>query len=232
MEYPTDEHNPQVVFAWKAPLRAYKKRGKKVLRFYLALATLLSLITIFFGDNILLIPIWAVLFLFYTLTITPPPDVENKITTFGIQTAGIDIRWDSLSHFYFTKRFNFDILTVVSHAPYYFHSYMVIPNEEIRTQLTKLLSQHLIYQEKPARTFTDKMIDWLSRLIPDDDEEHNETSTTVIPSSLERELKREESRIFNPEYQPEIKQPEPEASPSAQTQIPESLLRRVSDSSV
>src|SRR3989338_4341121 len=111
--------NPQTVFAWKAPLRPYKKRSRLVLRFYLAVTLLLSLIVFFFGDKILLIPIWAVLFLFYVLTITPPPEVENKISKFGLETAGVTLRWEALSHFYFTKRFNFDILTIVSHGPYY-----------------------------------------------------------------------------------------------------------------
>ncbi|MGB9883678.1 MAG: hypothetical protein ACPLRN_04185, partial [Microgenomates group bacterium] len=64
------ENNPQVVFSWKAPLRPYKKKSALILRFYIAIALLLSLIFFFFGDKILLIPVWAILFLFYVLTIT------------------------------------------------------------------------------------------------------------------------------------------------------------------
>ena len=72
-----DEHtgesgNSQRLFSWKAPLRAYKKRSKNILGFYLALSLLISLIVFFFGDRILLIPILTLLFLFYVLTITPP----------------------------------------------------------------------------------------------------------------------------------------------------------------
>jgi hypothetical protein len=165
-----NEQNPQVIFTWKAPMRPYKKRGKNVLRFYLALALLLSLIVFFFGDRILLIPIWAVLFLFYTLTITPPPEVENKITKFGIETAGITLRWEVLSHFYFSKRFDFDILTLVSHGPYFFHSYLVVPNTDIKNKVMVILTEHLVYQDKPQKTFTDKAVDWLSHLLPDDEE--------------------------------------------------------------
>lgn len=165
------EQNPQVVFLWKSPLRAYKKRSKNILRFYLALALLLSLVVFFFGDKILLVPIWAVLFLFYTLTITPPPEVENRITKFGIETAGITLRWEALSHFYFTQRFNFDILTIVGKGPYYFHVYMVIPMPEIKQKIMMILSEHLIYQDKPQRTFTDRLTDWFSHLLPDDEEE-------------------------------------------------------------
>lgn len=168
--------NPQVVFSWKAPLRPYKKRSRLVLRFYLAVALLLSLIVFFFGDKILLIPIWAVLFLFYVLTITPPPEVENKITKFGLETAGATLRWETLSHFYFTRRFGFYVLTVISHAPYFYRAYLVVPSDEIKKSLTLILSEHLIYQDRPQRGLTDKMVDWFAKLIPDEDEE-----STVVP---------------------------------------------------
>lgn len=170
------EQNPQILFAWKAPLRPYKKKGKNVLRFYLALALLLSLIIFFFGDKILLIPIWAVLFLFYTLTVTPSPEVENKITKFGIETAGITLRWEALSHFYFTRRLDFVMLTIVSHGPYYLHSYLIIPDQEIKNKVMMFLSEHLIYQDKPNKTITDKMAEWLAHLLPDDEEESTPTS--------------------------------------------------------
>lgn len=180
--------NPQTIYLWKAPLRAYKKRGKNVLRFYIALALLLSLIVFFFGDLILLIPIWALLFLFYVLTITPPPEIENKITRFGIDTAGVTIRWETLSHFYLTKRFNYDVLTMVGQAPYFFHAYLIVPDDEVKKQVTAILSEHILYQEKPQRTMTDKMIDWLSHLIPDDEEEEKgekpSFAQTQTPASL------------------------------------------------
>lgn len=167
--------NPQVVYLWKAPLRAYKKRSKKVLRFYVAVALLLTIIMFFLGDRILIIPIWSILFLFYVLTITPPPQIENKITKFGIETAGITLRWEVLSHFYFTNRFGFTILTTVTHAPYNLHSYMVIPSDTIKRQVMRILAEHIVYKDKPTLTLTDRMIHWLSYLIPEDDEEETQT---------------------------------------------------------
>lgn len=162
--------NPQVIFMWRAPLRPYKKKRGQILRFYLALALLISLIVFFFGDRILLVPIWAIIFLFYVLTITPPPEVDNKINVFGIETAGITLRWEMLSYFYFTKRFGFDVLTIVSHAPYFYHAYLVVPDEAVKIRTIKLLSEHLIYQEKPRKNITDRMIDWMSALLPDDED--------------------------------------------------------------
>lgn len=157
--------NSQTIFSWKAPLRPYVERGKNVLRFYVAVALLVSLIVFFLGDKILLIPIWTLLFLFYALTITPPPEVENKITQFGINTAGATLRFEALDYFYFTKRFDYTVLVVVSHPPIYHHSYLVVPDEETKKKIIPLLSSHIIYQEIPKKTFVDRAVDWLSNFV-------------------------------------------------------------------
>lgn len=162
--------NPQLLFSWKAPLRAYKRRSNSILRFYVALALLLSLIVFFFGDKVLLVPILTLLFLFYVLTITPPPEIENIITVFGIETAGVTLRWEFLSHFYYTKKFHFDVLTLVSNAPYYYHAYLIVPDEETKKSISTILSKHVMYVEKPQRSFTDKAVDWLSNLMPEDED--------------------------------------------------------------
>lgn len=165
------QKNPQEIYTWKAPLRAYKQRGKNILRFYLALALVLSLIVFFFGDRILLIPIWALVFLFYVYTITPPPEVENRLMKFGVESSGVAMKWEDLSHFYFIKRFGYDIVTIIPQLPYYSRLYFVLPSKDIKSKVTDVLSQHLIYLDKPRRAVTDKMIDILSHLVPDDEEE-------------------------------------------------------------
>lgn len=179
------EINPQIIFSWKAPLRPYKKRSRKITRFYLALAFLLSVIVFFFGDKVLLLPIWAVLFMFYVLTITPPPDVENRITHFGIESAGVTLRWEALSHFYFKKKFNFYVLTIVSQPPYFYHMFLVVPDEETKNKLINLLSQYLIYQQKPQKSFTEKLVDFFIGLMPDDEEE-TKKKTNPLPSTTDQ----------------------------------------------
>lgn len=178
--------NPQVKFSWKAPLRPYKKQSSLILRFYLAVAFLLSLIVFFFGDKVLIIPIWALVFIFYVLTITPPPDVENRVTTFGIEAAGVTLRWEMLSYFYFGKRFGFYTLTVVSQSPYFYHLYLVVPSEDLKKKLISILSTHLLYQETPRKTITDKMLDWVSILVPDEEEISKEEDLRAVSERLKR----------------------------------------------
>ncbi len=180
--------NPQLIYSWKAPLRAYKKRSAGVLRFYIAVSLLLSLIVFFFGDKILVLPIWAVMFLFYVLTITPPPEVENKITKFGIETAGNTFRWDFLSHFYFIKKFDYYVLVMVSVSPFHYHLYLVLKEEENLSDLIKILSEHLIYQEQPQKTFTDRATEWLTKLMPDPTPSPLEEKKVSLEKAMESPL--------------------------------------------
>jgi hypothetical protein len=161
--------NPQIVFSWKAPARAYKVKSQGVMRFYFALGLLLCLIAFFLGEKILVLPIGAVLFLVYVLTITPPPIIENKITKFGIETSGNTYRWEYLSHFYFSRRFDYEQIVVVSHAPYSQHIYLVIKEPHEKEQVLKLLSEHIIYIEEPHKSFADRLTDLLMKLMPSED---------------------------------------------------------------
>lgn len=175
--------NPQIVFSWKAPLRPYMNRSPQIIRFYLAIALLISLIIFFFGDRILLIPLWALLFLFYVFTVTPPPEIEHKISQFGIETAQMTFRWENLDHFFFTRRLGYDILVLVTVGPWPYYAYLVLPSEEIKDKVTLLLSEQVVYMEEPRRNFTDKATEWLLRLVPDEKRNHTPLKENHLTSS-------------------------------------------------
>ena len=86
----------------------------------------------------------------------------------------------------FGKRFGFYTLTVVSQSPYFYHLYLVVPTEEMKKKLIAILSSHLLYQETPQKTITDKMLDWVSVLIPDEEEISKETDLQVVSERLRR----------------------------------------------
>ncbi len=140
------------------------------MRFYLALTLLISLIVFFFGDRILLLPLWTLLFIFYVFTVTPPTEVTHKISPFGLETAGTTLRWEDLDHFYFFKRFGYEVLVLATHPPFPYYSYLVVPNEEVKKKVFSLLSEHIIYMEEPRNTFTDRVIGWFTTLIPNEEE--------------------------------------------------------------
>ncbi len=163
-----DESSDQVLFSWTAPLRPFKKRSGGLLRFFLALALLVSAMVFFFGDMVTLLPIWALLFLFYVFAITPPPQVESRLTRFGVESAGILIRWDILSHYYFINRLGYDILVLVTQGPYFGHRYLVVPSNEVKQSIIDVVGKRLMFLSKPPRTLTDRLIEVFSRLVPED----------------------------------------------------------------
>lgn len=173
----TPPSNPQILYSWVAPLRAYKKKPIGVLRFYFAVAVLLTIIVVFLKEYMLTIPIWSTIFLIYALTITPPHDTEHTITKFGLHTGAKTYHWDTLSHFYFIKKFDYYLLVVFTNQAFSHPLYMVIPNETIRHDVLHLLAEHLVYQESPEKTFSDKMAEWLTSLMP---EEENQTPASTL----------------------------------------------------
>ncbi|MFO0703440.1 MAG: hypothetical protein U0525_01820 [Patescibacteria group bacterium] len=173
------EHD-QTLLAWKAPLRPFKKRSPVVMRFFLAIALLLTAIVFFFGDMVTVLPIWAVLFLFYIFAITPPPIIENRITKFGVETsAGFMVRWDALSHYYFQERFGYTVCVLVTHGPYYAHTYIVVPDEQTKATLAGILSQHLMFVTKPPVTLTDKLIGIFSKIVPEESQREEGQAATA-----------------------------------------------------
>jgi len=165
--------NPQIILSWKAPLRPYKKRLGSILRFYLAVALLFSLIVFFIGDKILLIPTWAILFLFYILTVTPPPIINNAVTSFGVETGGITIKWEFFSYFYLSSRFGYKMLTLVGHPPYNAHVYLVLPNDEKENNLINIFAEKVVYRQKPADGFVEKTTNFFLSLVPNDNEKED-----------------------------------------------------------
>lgn len=174
----TTTENPQIKYAWDAPLRPYIKRSSEVIRFYIAVTFLISIIVVLLGDPILLIPAWALLFIFYIFTVTPPQTVTNRVTQFGIDAAGTSYPWESLSYFYFTERFGYTVLVIVTNPPEFHHLYLVVPNNGAKNELIKLLSVHIVYREHPVQTITDRLVGWFSKLVPREDQTKQQSAST------------------------------------------------------
>lgn len=158
----------QTLYSWEAPTRVYKKRSIAIMRFYLVISILISIILLFFGDKILVITVLGLFFLFYVLTTTTPDNTNHSVTKFGLELYGIHHSWDRLSRFYFVKRFEYDVLVVVGDDPYYEHAYAVIPTDKVKRDIIILLSRYLRYQKRPELTLTDKLVSYFSKIIPQD----------------------------------------------------------------
>lgn len=160
------QENPQLLYEWSAPARAYKKNTGGILRFYIAVALLLAIIVFLWGDRFLLLPIFAVLFIFYVLTTTPPKEVQYKLTKFGVFIGDTFYKWEDLTHFSITKQFDMPQVVLTAHIPFEFHTRLTVVDETSLSQLVAILSEHLIYQEKTQNSISEKLLEYFSKLMP------------------------------------------------------------------
>lgn len=166
---PISTDNPQIIYSWEAPVRAYKRKPAGVMRFYAAIAILLSFIVFFFKEYILVIPIWSVMFLGYVLTITPPHIIRHDITKFGVRFANRTYLWQELSHFYFVRKFDYILLVLFDHNPYHAPLYVVLPDKATYSKVFEILLEHIVYVEEPEKSLTDRLAEWLTTLMPEEE---------------------------------------------------------------
>ncbi len=162
--------NPQVIYTWDAPLRAYRKKSKGVMRFYIALALLLSILILLIGDRILVLPVWASLFIFYVLTVTPPPIINYTITRFGLMVGKDIYQWEDLAFFYVTKKLDYYSIAVVTHRIYPSTLYFTVTSAEQKKRVIEILSEHLVFQEHSSTSGTDKILQFFSNLMPQEED--------------------------------------------------------------
>lgn len=153
------------LFAWRAPVRPFKKRDSQFFTTVGAIAILVGLIFFFLEGFLPVAVIAALYFLLYVLSTIPPEEVEHKLTNKALYFAGKKYFWDELTRFWFADRFGSfgtELLVVeVVRAPWRLE--MVIHSQD-KEKLRKELEERLPYEEA-APNFLDKAASWLSRRI-------------------------------------------------------------------
>ncbi len=154
----------ETLFSWKAPARPFKKRAKEYFTTIWAFAFLLILIAIFAKEWLLIAVVIAFVFANYVLSTVSPEEVENSITTRGVDTGGKHYPWDKLGKFWFTQKWEGRILNieVKSGFPRRLILLLAQPEEE---RVKKTLESYLVHEEQ-EKTWMDKAGEWLSKNIP------------------------------------------------------------------
>lgn len=161
----TKEKTPEmrVLLSWKAPSRVAVRHGRD---WYVTLATvtfLVVLILIFLHMFIEIAVVFSLIFLAYILLTVPPEEIENRITTQGITTAGRTFIWEELRSFWMVDKNSYKVLTVETRFPYPRQVFVVLGTEIKQEDVIYSLTPYLSYREVPEVSFIDKMADWLSR---------------------------------------------------------------------
>jgi hypothetical protein len=148
---------------WTAPARPFKRRDRQFYVTTFAIAGIVSLVLFLAEGAMPVILIISLVFLYYVLSTVEPDNIEYKVTTKGIKIAGRLTEWQALTRFWFTKRFDNELLIVGSQMVPGRIEMVISP--EVKDDLKKEISAHIPYEEVPASGL-DRVTSWVSTKLP------------------------------------------------------------------
>lgn len=152
------------LISWSAPARPFKRRNRQFYVTIIAIGAIVGLILFLVEGFLPVILIVSIIFLFYILSTVEPENIEYKITSLGIKIADTPrVDWDLTRRFWFTRRFDNDILVIETVVFPGRLELVVKPEskEEIKSSLTKYIQ----FEEAPASNL-DRAANWIGERLP------------------------------------------------------------------
>lgn len=126
---------------------------------------LFSLLFLFLNDKIIIFGVWAILFAAYVWMKTPPVEVENKITNFGVYWYGNIIVFPQINAFSVEDSNSAHLLKLYITPTGMSHLTLVLPNDtNERNRITSYLHERLPYLDNPPRSGLENIGKGLSKL--------------------------------------------------------------------
>lgn len=148
---------------WSSPARPFKRRDRKFYVTVIAIAGLVCLILFLAEGWMPVVLLVSLVFLFYVMNTVEPEAVEYKITTRGISMAGKKVDWAYLGRFWFSNRFDHELL-IIETANFPGRMEFVVTAEN-KGEIKKALSSYLSEEEIPPSAL-DKAASWFSKKLP------------------------------------------------------------------
>jgi hypothetical protein len=151
------------LFTWKAQARPFKRRNREFWITVIAIAAISGLILFFVEGFMPVILIISVVFLYYVLNTVEPGFIEYKITSRGIKIADKRTGWDTLTRYWFTCRFDNELL--VFEALSLPGRVELVINPKDKKAIKKALSDYINEEEAPPSDL-DRAANWFSKKLP------------------------------------------------------------------
>ncbi|MCJ7805253.1 hypothetical protein MUP46_01245 [Patescibacteria group bacterium] len=162
-ESATKMEQEKELLSWSAPARPFKKRSKEFYITLIAMAAVVSLILFLVEGWMPVILIISLIFLFYIMNTVEPETIEYKVTNKGIRVAGRTTTWDLMKRFWFSRRFDSDMLII--ETVYLPGRMELVLDQSKKDELKKTLSKYLVEEEAPP-SFLDRSANWFAKRLP------------------------------------------------------------------
>jgi len=157
------QDNKQVFYSWSSYSRCYENRPRSFFKLIVVLGFCFSFLAYFFGDPLLIVVVWALVFVAWVSSVVPPPLVDHKITKFGLQINSLFLPTKSLSAFTVLKKRNCYLLRLFVSAPES-EIFVVLPeNEELRKKILDHLQNEIPFIEKVPKNEIERFGEFLEK---------------------------------------------------------------------
>ena len=156
---------PKTLLSWSAPGRPYRKRGKQFFATATLLVVLVEIILFLFSQYLLMLVVFSLLFLSFSLAIVPPRNFHYRISTEGVTVEDHSYLWQELYDFYFKRRDTVDVLIIRTRA--IFPGELSITLESVdQNHVRQIMLPYLPYREVIKPTFVEKSANWMVKTFP------------------------------------------------------------------
>lgn len=155
----------KLLLAWEAPSRPFKKRDKDFYTTVVTIATLSAVILFFLSEFLVILVVFAFVFLVFVLSSVPPENIAHEIYNTGIKTGEHFHPWSELIFYRFESRWGYDLLYIRTKDRFPGALYMLLgttPKEKIE----EVIGTSLTKRDDIDNTWMDRTADWLSQKVP------------------------------------------------------------------
>ena len=148
---------------WTAASRPFKRRNREFYITLIAIAAIVGLVLFLVEGFMPVILIVSLVFLFYVLSTVEPEKIEYKITTKGIFIALKRTDWNLISRFWFSRRFESELLVVQTFVLPGRLELVIDPDK--KEEIKKALLKYVPEEEVPPSGL-DRAAMWFSKKLP------------------------------------------------------------------
>lgn len=149
----------KIIYSWIAPARPFKRADREFYVTIISMAAVVGIVLFLVEGFMPVILLISLIFLYYVMSTVPPENAEFKITNKGIKFGEKVTAWDVLNRYWFSHRFDHDLLIFETTKIPGRIEFVVLPEniEEVRNALKDYLPE-----EKSSPSALDKAANWLS----------------------------------------------------------------------
>ena len=171
----------KILYTWKAPARAFKRRDKEFWTTIIAIVILVGLILFFVREWFLIATIISLTFVYYVLSTVEPEEMEYKISNRGIIYGSQTYPFETISQFWFSEKYGQRVVNFELQGGGLAGRLMILIGQGDEKMIKEILLKYLLEEEvKPG--FLDKAADWVQKKVPLESDKTPKQGPTVVSS--------------------------------------------------